>query len=166
MRRGGHNWKGMRQNDDEENRVAKLWGFAASPLGKSCFWGPITVRFLELETSADRLARDLLVVLCLCYFAQLWMAWIQKMLKIWQLEEGYLFFIYPNLCFLNLIYHILAHTILQLRIDTHHVPKPLMVWLIRKVVGDSVSIRTHLQKKSTQIITNLHVYLNLRDLAE
>ena len=48
-------WRKMTANS--ENRVAKLWDFTAAPIGQT-FWGPIVVRFLELETSADRLARD------------------------------------------------------------------------------------------------------------
>ena len=44
---------------NSENKLAKL--FATSPIGKTCFWDPIAVHLLFVETAANQLARDLLV---------------------------------------------------------------------------------------------------------
>ena len=52
LRRSEKGWevvtieKGWRKTANSENRVAKLRGFTAAPIGKTCFWDPIAARFL------------------------------------------------------------------------------------------------------------------------
>ena len=45
---GGHNWKGMRQNDVELTKQSceAMWGFVAAPVGKTCVGDPIAAHLV------------------------------------------------------------------------------------------------------------------------
>ena len=62
MRHGGHNWKGVRQSDDEFTEQSwEAVRVRCISYGQTLSLDPIALHFLNLKTSATRLARVLLV---------------------------------------------------------------------------------------------------------